>query len=165
VGGVNPDESFHPLVSGLDYPMFIVTAAAGGVRDGCLVGFVTQASIAPPRLMVMLSKANRTFRVAQSTDTLVVHFLHEADHDLAVLFGEETGDDVDKFAACEWQEGPQATPTLSGTRGWVAGKVLARHDCGDHVAHLVDVMAGRVDRPGPQLGYQAVRAFHPGHPA
>ena len=45
-------ERFHALVSGCDYPMFIVTAAAGADRDGCLVGFACQASIDPARLLV-----------------------------------------------------------------------------------------------------------------
>lgn len=160
---------FHDLVSGIDYPMFIVTAAAGDERDGCLVGFATQASIDPPRLVVMLSKANRTFRIAAGSPQLVVHFLHQANRDLASLFGEATGDQVDKLAGCEWRSvegvGP---PILTGTRGWVAGSILARMDCGDHVAHLIDVTAGGRDRASPtgsQLSFQAVKDLEPGHPA
>jgi flavin reductase (DIM6/NTAB) family NADH-FMN oxidoreductase RutF len=68
------EDDFHELVSGIDYPLFIVTATNRGERAGCLVGFVTQASISPPRLIVMLSKANRTYQVAQEADRLVVHF-------------------------------------------------------------------------------------------
>jgi flavin reductase (DIM6/NTAB) family NADH-FMN oxidoreductase RutF len=145
--------------------MFIITVAAGGERDGCLVGFVTQASIDPPRLIVMLSKANRTYRVAQSADQLVVHFLHAGNHDLATLFGEQTGDEVDKFTRCEWAEGPSRQPLLSGTRGWVVGTILDRHDAGDHVAHFIDVTAAQTDTAGPQLAFQTVIDMQPGHPA
>ena len=45
-------EEFGSFVSGLDYPMFVVTAAADGRRAGCLVGFTSQVSIDPPRLLV-----------------------------------------------------------------------------------------------------------------
>src|ERR1700722_1729493 len=99
------DDAFHSLVSDLNYPMYIVTAAADGERAGCLVGFATQASIDPPRMLVLLSKANRTFQVALASDTLAVHFLSRANQGLAAVFGEETGDDVDKFAGCQWREG------------------------------------------------------------
>ncbi|MBV9659848.1 MAG: flavin reductase [Acidimicrobiales bacterium] len=157
-------ESFDRLVSDLDYPMFIVTVAARGERAGCLVGFVTQASIDPPRLLVMLSKANRTYDLAQVADSLAVHFLHEGNDDLARLFGEETGDDTDKFAACEWHE-ESSGPALVGTRGWVGGTVLYRLDSGDHVAHLLAVDAAFIDVPGAPLAFQNVRDLEPGHPS
>jgi flavin reductase (DIM6/NTAB) family NADH-FMN oxidoreductase RutF len=158
-------EAFHTLVSELDYPMFIVTVAAGGQRSGCLVGFVTQSSIDPARLLVMISKANHTWTVARQAETLIVHFLHEGNQKLSELFGEQTGDEVDKFAACSWKMGPGGAPVLLGVRGWVAGTVLSRMDAGDHVAHLVEVTEAGLDQPGRPLGYQAVRRFHPGHPA
>src|SRR4051794_41781759 len=58
-----PAHAVHELIDELDYPMFIVTVAAGGERAGCLVGFATQCSINPPRFLVCLSDKNRTFRV------------------------------------------------------------------------------------------------------
>lgn len=161
-------EAFHALVAGTDYPMFIVTTEAGGERTGCLVGFVTQGSIDPARMVVMLSKKNHTYRVAAAGGAeLVVHFLHPGNLELSELFGEETGDEVDKFSRCEWSRvdgvGP---PVLAGTRGFAAGPILDRMDAGDHVAHLVDVRVARADRPdGPQLAFSMVRDFQPGHPA
>ena len=79
--------SFHTLVADLDYPMFVVTAVAAGERSGCLVGFLSQASIDPPRLLVFLSKANRTYSVAQHAEILAVNFLHEGSRDLAACSG------------------------------------------------------------------------------
>jgi flavin reductase (DIM6/NTAB) family NADH-FMN oxidoreductase RutF len=164
---MRPEAAFHALVAGLEYPMFIVTASAGEERAGCLVGFATQGSIEPPRLLVMLSKANRTFDVAAEASQLVVHFLHAGNRGLAALFGEETGDSVDKFERCAWStvEGVEA-PVISGTRGFVAGPILDRMDGGDHVAHLVGLAVARVDLEAvDQLGFQAVKGFRPGHPA
>src|SRR3954469_9365366 len=91
-------DAFDALVSGLEYPMYVVTAAVDGERSGCLAGFVTQCSIDPPTMLVCISKANHTHAVAQAATTLVVHFLGAEDEALARLFGERTGDDIDKFA-------------------------------------------------------------------
>jgi flavin reductase (DIM6/NTAB) family NADH-FMN oxidoreductase RutF len=113
----------------------------------------------------MLSKLNRTCRVAQDSDMLIVHFLSENNHDLATLFGQESGDDIDKFAHCEWNEGPDGTPVLIGTRGWVAGRILDRFDAGDHIGHLVEVDDTLIDAPGAPLAYQTVRGMEAGHPA
>lgn len=156
--------AFQQLVSSIDYPMFIVTAVAGTTRGGCLVGFVTQASMKPPRLLVCLSKANATFTVAAAADSLAVHFLGQQDLALARLFGEETGDDVDKFARCDWREGPQRLAVLP-CKGWIGATVLSRTDNGDHVGFLVEPFAGEVLRPDEaQLSFQQVRDLHPGHP-
>lgn len=159
-------DAFHDLVAGIEYPMFIVTTESEGERSGCLVGFVTQASIHPARVMVMLSKKNHTYRVARHADELVVHFLHRGDHGLSRLFGEETGDEVDKFTQCRWSKvdgvGP---PVLAGTRGFASGPILDRIDAGDHVAHLIEVRAARLDQEGEQLGFSMVRDMEPGHDA
>ena len=64
---------FDAVVEGLDYPMFVVTTAHDGERAGCMVGFTTQASINPPRMMVCLSVKNHTHRVARHADLLAVH--------------------------------------------------------------------------------------------
>src|SRR4051812_29301909 len=92
--------------------MVIVTAAADGDRSGCLVGFHTQCSIHPAQWAVWLSKVNHTHGVAAAAQWLAVHFPSADDRDVAELFGEETGDDVDKFAGCEWSAGPDGVPVL-----------------------------------------------------
>jgi hypothetical protein len=105
-------EAFATIVAGLDTPAYVVTVAAGAERGGCLVGFTTQCSIEPPRFGVWLSKENRTYRLAVSAATLVVHLLRRGDRDLARLFGATTGDAVDKFKDVEWRPGPDGCPVL-----------------------------------------------------
>jgi len=159
--------SFHELVGDIDYPMWIVTAAAGDERDGCLVGFATQCSIDPARFLVCLSNKNRTFRIAQRSHVLGVHLVAEDQRDLAELFGGKTEDDphVDKFADRQWEAGPEGVPVLSEARSWFVGRVLERLDCGDHVAHLLEPLAAQHDGPMSPLGFQQVRDIDAGHPA
>jgi flavin reductase (DIM6/NTAB) family NADH-FMN oxidoreductase RutF len=156
---------FTEIVSRLDYPMAIVTAAAEGRRAGCLVGFHTQCSIDPPRYLVCVSKANHTFDVACRAEALAVHFPSVADREVAELFGEETGDEVDKFARCPWRDGPGGAPVLDGVGRWFAGRVANRFDLGDHVGFLVEPVDGACSDVAPQLGFQAVKGMPPGHPA
>lgn len=158
--------AFQALVATIDYPMFVVTTAAEGERAGCLVGFATQCSIDPPRFLVCLSKRNHTLRVAERAEVLIVHFLGVDDLDIASLFGENTGDEVDKFARCRWEPGPGAAPVLTAARGWVAGRILDRLDLGDHLGFLAEPLAGEArDGDGLQLGFQGVRHLDPGHEA
>ena len=161
------DEELERITSAADPPMVIVTTRAGEERDGCLVGFSTQCSIEPVRLLVCLSKANRTYRIAERATTLVVHLLHDDpfDRTLAHVFGELTGDDVDKMARCQWGPGPGGVPVLVGC-DWVAGDIVTKFDVGDHVAFVVQLTHADAPRAGePWLGFQAVREFDAGHPA
>ena len=144
--------------------MVIVTAAApDGRRSGCLVGFSTQCSIHPPRVLACISKANHTLPVATAAPVLAVHWLAPDDRDLAELFGGETGDEVDKFERCSWRPGPGEVPVLAGVKGWVAGPVVGRFDVGDHVAFVLDAEVGSGDPAADELGFQAVKDLEPGH--
>jgi flavin reductase (DIM6/NTAB) family NADH-FMN oxidoreductase RutF len=159
-------DNWDGVVDLLDYPMFVVTTRVGDERAGCLVGFATQASIDPPRFLVGLSDKNHTYRVAQRAERLAVHVLDRGDRHLAELFGSQTGDEVDKFAQCAWQDGPGGLPVLDDAPAWFVGRVVSRHPLGDHVAHLLEPEAAHV-REGDLtlLTFAAVRDLDPGHDA
>ncbi len=72
---------------------------------------------------------------------LVAHVLHTDDFALARRFGELTGDQVDKFAHVAWHPGPAGAPVLDGL-DWFAGRILDTQVSGDHVAFIVEVLAG-----------------------
>ncbi len=156
---------FDRLIESTDPAMLIVTAADPRRRAGCLVGFSAQVSIVPERHMVMLSKENHTFAVAQESPVLVVHVLREGDHDLAERFGGTTGDQIDKFDGLELIDGPGGVPVIAGL-DWFAGRVLRQFDCGDHVGFLLaphDGSAVRADEA--PLVMRDAEDIEPGHPA
>lgn len=158
-------ERFDALLDGLDYPVFVVTAAHGAERAGCLVGFTSQVSIDPPRMLVCLSVKNHTYRVARRASVLAVHVLDPAQHELADLFGGRSGDDTDKFARCTWHAGPGGVPVLDDCPRRVVGRVLRRDPFGDHVGFLLEPTDIEVDDVGEGLSYEEVEDLEPGHPA
>lgn len=153
------------FLDGVDRAMYVVTAAARGERSGCLVGFVTQVSIDPPRLLVCLSIANHTYGVAQLASVLAVHLLGRDQGELAALFGSTTGDEIDKFQHCDWLNGPAELPVLAGVPGWIAGTILDRIPFGDHVGFLLDPLEAHRHAAGPVLTFEQVKDLSPGHPA
>jgi flavin reductase (DIM6/NTAB) family NADH-FMN oxidoreductase RutF len=157
---------FDEVTGLLDYPMYVVTAAHDGQAAGCLVGFATQASIDPPRYLVGISTKNYTHRVALNARRLVVHLLDAGSTELARLFGEQTGDDVDKFAKCASRPGPDGAPVLDGAAAWFSGPVLERFAMGDHTGFLIDIDKAEVRRKPPRLlALSDVDGFDPGHDA
>jgi flavin reductase (DIM6/NTAB) family NADH-FMN oxidoreductase RutF len=159
------EETFNALMGDLDYSMFIVTAAHGGERAGCLVGFATQSSIRPPRFLVCISKTNRTYRIARETTLLAVHFVPREAGELAELFGGQTGDDVDKFERCAWRSGPGGVPLLEDCGNRFVGTVLERLDRGDHVVHLLEPVAADRREPDEPFDFHRARRIEAGHEA
>jgi len=162
----DPSATFLELAGSLDYPLFIVTAAEGERREGCVIGFATQCSFHPARFLACLSRENRTYRFALGVDVLAVHLVPRARAGLAELFGGETGDEIDKFARCAWHPGPRGLPILDGCTSWFAGAICERLDLGDHVGFLLEPLEVQF-APGEEIVYfQAVKdAVEPGHPA
>jgi flavin reductase (DIM6/NTAB) family NADH-FMN oxidoreductase RutF len=166
-----PENPFHVLTAVVDYPMFVVTCARDGERAGCLVGFATQCSIDPPHFLVCISQANHTEKVAQGAEVLAVHLLASDQEDVAELFGEATGDEVDKFDRCRWEEGPSGVPLLVDCPNRFVGRISRHVDLGDHTGYVLDVTeattGGRdADTSGfHPLTFQQVRHLEPGHPA
>jgi flavin reductase (DIM6/NTAB) family NADH-FMN oxidoreductase RutF len=156
---------FDGFVKLLDYPVYVVTAAAGEERAGCLVGFANQCSLEPARFAVWLSKANRTYRVARAAELLVVHLLPSHRHDLAELFGGETGDERDKFSQLPWTRGPDGTPVLTEALAWFAGRIEHRVDWGDHVGFSLAPITAGPPAEGAPLAFHDVHDIQAGHPA
>ncbi|HEY9557268.1 MAG TPA: flavin reductase family protein [Acidimicrobiales bacterium] len=157
--------SFDEIVAAMDTAMVVVTVADGDERDGCLVGFHSQCSIEPPRYVVWLSRANRTFEMASRATHLAVHPLAADDHPLAAHFGGETGDEVDKLAGVEWSPGPGGVPLLAGV-AHIAGEIVERLDTdADHVGFVLAPVSASGSAPSAVLRLSAADDIDPGHDA
>ena len=150
---MSANEGFERIGSTVDYPMYVVTAAAGDERAGCLVGFATQCSIDPPRFLVCLSKANHTYRVALRASAMAVHLLAADDEATATLFGSETGDEIDKFARCPWSE-VDGVPVLDDALAWIVCRDVRLVEAGDHTIGIGAVCALEVFDGDPLLFFR-----------
>lgn len=165
---VSVDSGVGGFTDLLDYPVYVVTAAADGEQSGCLVGFASQCALSPPRFVVWLSTINHTYRVARRASLLAVHLLRRDQYPLARLFGGESGDRTDKFGRVDWRPGPGGAPVLADSCAWFVGRVERHAEWGDHVGFLLSPVAGGVaDGAGPRgsvLRLSDVLDFTPGHP-
>jgi len=160
------ERTFRRLVGGLDYPMFIVTAAKGEARAGCLVGFATQTSVDPPRFLICLSEKNRTTELARTVEMLGVHCVPAHAGELAELFGGQTGHEVDKFASVGWREGPAGVPLLDACPNRFVGRVEERMPAGDHLAVLLDPIEAEADSGAvSEFSFHRAKRIEPGHEA
>jgi flavin reductase (DIM6/NTAB) family NADH-FMN oxidoreductase RutF len=159
------EERLADLLGQLDPALWILTVSTGEERAGCLIGFATQTSLDPTRFLACVSRVNHSFAPAMRAAHVAVHAAPDDDDlELATLFGEETGDDIDKFARCDWHEGPEGQAVLEGCPAWFVGRVEHRYDVGDHVGLLLEPVAVEGSLEGV-LGFDRAERLDPGHPA
>ena len=145
-------------------PIYIVTARAGGKRAGCIVGFASQVSIHPLRFLACVSKKNATYTVARAATRLGVHAVPKTERELATLFGGETGDEIDKFARCDWFEASDGTPLLVACPSRFLGRTVEQIDLGDHLGIVIGVEQTWHGRPDfAHLTVGDLANLEPGH--
>jgi flavin reductase (DIM6/NTAB) family NADH-FMN oxidoreductase RutF len=157
----------NPFDPHVDSPMYVVTTGNHAEVSGCLVGFATQCSIDPPRFLVCLSVANHTYAVADVSGSLAVHLLTDHDRELAELFGEQTGDEVDKFASIPWEmDESSGVPVLTQCAASFVGSIVSKVPFGDHVGFVlapVEEFDASAELNADQLTLRDVEDLEPGH--
>jgi flavin reductase (DIM6/NTAB) family NADH-FMN oxidoreductase RutF len=147
------DKSFEDFMGMLDGPVFVVTTQSDGHASGCLVSFATQTSVRPPSFLVVVPRTSHTREVASESGHLAVHVLSQHDVALAELFSSQTDDQINKFDRCSWRAGPNGMPILDDAIAWFVGRTAHWMEIGDHVAYLVEPVAGWVPESSDELLY------------
>jgi flavin reductase (DIM6/NTAB) family NADH-FMN oxidoreductase RutF len=132
------------LLDRLDTVGCVVTTAHGDRIDGCYVSYLTACSMDPVRLAVFTSVENLTHELVAASGVLAVHPVARGQEDWIERFGLQSGRDVDKFAGLAWHPGETGSPILEDALGWIEGRVLASHACGDHTLRLVEPVAAKL---------------------
>ena len=160
-------EAIGELVDRADPPLYVVTTAAAGERAGCVVGFATQASIDPPRFLVAISKANRTWQRRPRPRATSRCICSGASGLMSSTCS--AARPVTRSTSSNSAIGPRATagvPLLDGAAAWFVGRVIERFDFGDHVGHLLQPVRGGTATTSPDaVTLHDADDLSPGHPA
>ena len=158
-------DGFNSLMTALDPPMAIVTTAIGDECAGCLIGFHSQSSINPSRYCIWISKANHTHRALLHSPHVAIHFLTKDDRDLAHLFGELSGDEVDKFALCDATIHETGVPVLERCQyRIIARRATLLEDDGDHACVMVEPLEVSTGKNFVALRLSDLTELVAGHP-
>jgi flavin reductase (DIM6/NTAB) family NADH-FMN oxidoreductase RutF len=116
-------------------------------------------------MLVCISKRNHTHRLALDADLFAVHLLSPDQQLLAELFGEETGDEVDKFGRCSWRPGAGGVPVLDGASRHMIGRVQQRVPFADHLGVLLEPVEVSVSSDAVAYSLEDAADMEPGHSA
>jgi flavin reductase (DIM6/NTAB) family NADH-FMN oxidoreductase RutF len=155
-----------PYFDRVDFPYYLLTVRSPDEEmSGCLAGFVTQCSIDPPNFVACISHLNHTLGVAVRSLAMGLHLLGQDQLDMARLFGEQTGDVVDKFAAVDWRIGTTGAPLLAEVSMALEGTILGHFSVGDHEAFVVRAVRAVAGPGRGLLTHRTSPRLQPGHPS
>lgn len=141
-------EAFRRHSSGV---AIITTRKSSGDPTGFTATSVTSLSAVPPRATFNMSQFASSYPAIRSTGHVLIHFLGERHVDLATQF---SGDASSRFDGVELVDGPEGLPLIPGATAYAEGKVVARHETGDAVTVVVEIVGGGLGENDQGLVYQ-----------
>ena len=130
-----------------------VTVVTSHDDTGTPLGFTANSfasvSLDPPLVLVCLANSSRNFEALTQASGFAVNILAEDQKDISNTFARPA---EDRFAAVDWQAGPQGSPILAGVSAWFDCSMHKTVEAGDHVILIGQVEAFDTST-APGLGY------------
>ena len=140
----------------LDYPLALLSAAAGGKNHGCIINSLHQATSSfPAKFTVTVNRDNATAKaVAEAGCFSATVLAADAPEEIINTFGYKSGRAVDKFAAYAVQTDQAGAPYITeGMASRISCKVLDQLEVGNYLIYVGQVTEAEVlsDAPGLTL--------------
>lgn len=142
----------------LTYGLFVLSTAAGGKDNGCIINTAGQVTSSPNRLSITVNKDNFTDAMIRESGKFNISVLSEdAKFDIFQRFGFHSGRDTDKFAnytECRRSENGLYYVT-EGCNAYFSATVEQTVDLGTHTMYIatVDDMEVLSDTPSATYAY------------
>jgi len=123
----------------LDYTLALLSSAAEGKRQGCIINSLHQATSSyPPKFTVTLNKGHETAKAVEASGSFSVTLLAaDCPSELINDFGYKSGRVGDKFAAYEAQTDGAGNPYLKGHMvSRITCRVVGKLDLGGYMLYV-----------------------------
>ena len=149
---VSPIE-FRTLMARWATGVAVVTARAGGADAGLTVNGLLSVSLAPPSLLISLTRDADTTPVIERSGAFGATFLAAEQRALSERFA-RTVPGAEKFGGVPVHRGRTGVPLLDGALGAIECRVVSATPAFDHVLFLGEVVAIELGRDRPPLVFQ-----------
>lgn len=138
----------------MNYGLYLVSAAAEGKRQGCIVSsFAQVTSSQPPKVTVALNRDHETCKAVAAAGVFSVTMLAaDCPKELVDTFGYKSGRVGDKFAGYDVQTDESGSPYLTEHMvARVSCKVLDRVEIGNFILFVAEATEAEVLGDGAML--------------
>lgn len=152
-------DAFRGAMGNVATPVSIVTTYEDGVPHGTTVSAFASLSMDPPMILVSLDRRSELLEIVRRTGTFGVNVLGAHQAAIGARFASKG---VDRFADVLWSL-DEDVPHLDGSASWVACRVEAIIDGGDHQIALGAVLNAQHEDVAPLTYHQRQFGTHTSH--
>jgi flavin reductase (DIM6/NTAB) family NADH-FMN oxidoreductase RutF len=135
----------------IPYGLFVMTVKDDRTMTGAAVNWLTQASFAPP-LVVLGAKADApSTGMIESSGLFNINVLESGQVPLASAFFKHVEPDGNKFGDAEFTLSPNGLPVLNEALAYFECRVREKVALGDHTIFVGEVVEAGVQREGEAL--------------
>ena len=141
----NPHAAIANVLHLIDREVWIVTATADERRGGLCATWVSVASLAPERPVMLIGIApnHATAELIDCSGVFGLHLLLPEQTELALHFACGSSRDRDKLAGLTLETATTGVPLLGDALAWLDCQVFARYHAGDRLFYWADVVASK----------------------
>ena len=115
----------------------VITTRFGEELHGLTANSFSSVSLDPPLVLFSLSRTADCFAAFQASEHFAVNVLRLDQEPLSSRFATK---DIDKWSGVGWTPGKGGCPLLDGAIATFECRVTARHEGGDHVIYVGEVL-------------------------
>jgi len=142
----------------MDYTLGLLSAAANGKRQGCIINSLHQATASfPPKFTVTVNKSNETCRALDDAGSFCVTLLAaDCPEEIVNQFGYKSGRVGDKFASYAVESDESGNPYLKeGMVSRISCRITGKLEIGSYVLYVGEATEAQVLGDGPVLTLKA----------
>jgi flavin reductase (DIM6/NTAB) family NADH-FMN oxidoreductase RutF len=148
MSGGTDDDSLAAALGRIPSGLFILTVRHGSNETGMLASWVQQCSFDPPQISAALRKGRDVLAWLTEGAAFTVNVIPEGGKALVVHFGKGFDSGEPAFNGLEVRRDDETPPVLLAAHAYLACRVTAQLEVGDHVLVVGRVVAGGVLHPG-----------------
>jgi flavin reductase (DIM6/NTAB) family NADH-FMN oxidoreductase RutF len=134
------DQQLAAVLGRLPSGLTILTARnAAGDATGMLASWVQQASFEPPCLTVAVNRKRYLNEWLQATRQVALSIVGDGQKEFLGHFGRGFEPGESAFEGLRISHAANGCPVLEDALGWLAGKVIAQIETGDHIVYVVEI--------------------------
>ena len=115
----------------------VTTLSGSGEKVGMTASSFNSVSLTPPLVLWSIDKGSYSYETFANTDHFAIHVLGASQDDLSSQFARRG---IDKFEGIDTREGVVGSPILPEFAACFQCKTSARHDAGDHLILVGEVL-------------------------
>jgi flavin reductase (DIM6/NTAB) family NADH-FMN oxidoreductase RutF len=135
----------------IPYGLFVMTTKDDKTITGAAVNWLTQASFAPPLVVLGAKADNPSTAMIESSGLFNINVLETGQVPLASAFFKHVEPEGNKFGDAEFSLSPNGLPVLKDALAWFECQLRETVKLGDHTIFVGEVVEAGVQREGEPL--------------